>query len=369
MLWWGGALFGLLLPSGTLGLARGGRTWILAAGVVALLLSAWTRPKRAGRLPLVSLCWAVLAVTEAVRWWRDPGTPWVFQWGAWWETAGWLVVMLAASLAVIRHAPDPRRWLPIALCVALTGNLLGWLLEAWWGVSRWAIPHTQSGWFPSDVAWAAWGVIAWPLLWAWRKWAVLPAALGLLLAQSSSAWLALWVGWRPGGSIQRWAGRLMPVVFALYLWRTEPELLACVMSRITTWIAVVATILHAPWGIGWDFNAYHAVAAHAPFSHSVLPHPSSDWLSLVLRHGWWTVPCFLLGSWWLWRQPGDHLMQSLRCAWWLAAWQTSVSLPLVGGLVWVLWLVDRVRRADAEEGQVDPAHGAAAQGVATAASR
>jgi hypothetical protein len=128
------------------------------------------------------------------------------------------------------------------------------------------------------------------------------------------------------------------VLIALVLVK-EPDLLIAIKYRVNTWIAVLQTILANPGGIGWGFESYAEVAKHA--TERILPHPCSDWLLWPLRYGWWVIPVFVGSTIWLWGKNGP-VSDSLKVAWALAAIQSSVSVPIVGALVWVLYLMSRV---------------------------
>src|SRR3990167_6001677 len=119
-----------------------------------------------------------------------------------------------ASLAlVLRHSPGWSLQLPIclflALCVQGVAAALGvyGLWSRWlWG-AHWSIVD-GTGLLSSHAAWSALSVISLPILWAWRKWAVVPALVGLIASSSSSAWLAGvgGGGWPQSRGGARWGG-------------------------------------------------------------------------------------------------------------------------------------------------------------------
>jgi hypothetical protein len=178
-------------------------------------------------------------------------------------------------------------------------------------------------------------VISAPILYAWSPAAALPAVFGVVLSSSSSALLILFAWAATKGRRFFWYAL---VLIALVLVK-EPDLLIAIKYRVNTWVAVLQTILANPGGIGWGFGAYVEVAKHT--TARILPHPCSDWLLWPLRYGWWVIPVFLGSSIWLWGKNGP-VSDSLKVAWALAAIQSSVSVPIVGALVWVLYLMSRV---------------------------
>ena len=295
-----------------------------------------------------------LGLSEAWRWGSDPNLPWLFRWGAWWDTAGWWYLMLAGSLAVVRHAPVPRDAVTWGLAGVLTATLVAFGWMAWFpppqvpiGASYGAYVQAfdWAAWFPSTSSWSAWCAISLPLLWAWKKWSAAVPLMGLCLSGSSSAWVAAVVGW--GIPLLRHRLRhawwLMGLVGLIGVYLKEPTTWPSLLGiRWDTWLAVWRTIADTPWGIGWGFGAYQAVADRAVVP--ILPHAASDWLMLPLRYGWWTIPAFVWVSWWLWRRASSPCVVALRVAWWLSAWQTSVSQPVVGGLVWVVYLWWEIER-------------------------
>ena len=329
--------------------SRAGWVWAVGWSGLAILISLATEPVRCFRSPSLAGALAWLGLVEA---WRGLLTGraahWTFLWGSWWSVAGAWCILGAASVLILRHSPGWSSQLPIclflALCVQGVAAALGvyGLWSRWlWG-AHWSVVD-GTGLLSSHAAWSALSVISLPILWAWRKWAVVPALVGLLASSSSSAWLAGVVGWvwpQNRGWV-RWG--LVGLAGGVIWWR-ELNFRVCVEMRLDTWVAVLKTILDHPWGIGWGMNSYQAVAAYS--SVPVLPHPASDWLMLPLRYGWWTIFPFVLGSLALWRLPRSPGIQALCVAWWLAAWQTSVSFPQVGMWVWIIWMVEHIRRTD-----------------------
>lgn len=331
--WWAVVLTAPLWPSGTLGSTHGGRLWVVAWLVVGLLCATTVTPCRG-----LVLAAGLGAFFEAWRWF-GADLPWLYQWGAWWATAGWWVLGAAATQAVCQTAPTERHRLAKFAALLLTFGLLWWAVSSSTGWSRWAFPvSADHGLFPSHASWAGASALSLPILWAWSPLAIAPAVLALAVCGSSSAFLALaatWLTWkrRP---LREWLGAGLCVGFLS--WRYEP-LLSVVGLRLATWTAGFQTIAETPSGIGWGMNAFHAVAANA--NGKVMNHISSDWLLLPLHYGWWTVPVWCAGSWWLWTQPKSPYLAALRIAWFLSAWQASVSLPIVAVWVWACYCAHR----------------------------
>lgn len=351
--WWAFALTAPLLPTDGLTVDHAGRLWLIAVWLCALGASGLGAARRWVEMPWVAWTGLAVSLVEACRWWQGrEAVPWLFTQGAWWDTAGWWVVGLFGTTTALQYAPFPSRWVPVALCAVLSLNLLAVEVE-WRGISRWAfsaLPYT--GLFAGSVPWAAWCAISLPVLWAWKRWAIAPAVVGLCLAPTTSAWLAsgVWAWW----TLRRWSHRLvMCAGLAAVIWWQEPLFALCLQQRLDTWAAVVRTITEHPWGIGWGFGAYRAVVAHA--TGPILPHPASDWLSLILRYGWWMLMPCAAGSVWLWHRRPSPWKAALLVAWWLAAWQTSVSLPVVGALVWVAWMTLRLEETHGQEAKTEPA--------------
>ena len=327
--WWAVVLTAPLWPSGTLGSTHGGRLWVIAWLVVGLLCAKTLTPCR-GLVLAVGLG----AAFEASRWlWAD--LPWLYQWGAGWATAGWWVLGAAATQAVCQTVPTERHGLAKFAAMLLSLALLVWGIGQLVGWTRWAFPvSADHGLFPSHAAWAGVSAIALPLTLAWTPLAVVPVALGLAICGSSSAFLALaatWLTWerRP---LRAWVYASLFVGFLV--WRYEP-LLTVVALRLNTWIAAAQTIAQTPHGLGWGMGAFLPVAQQG--WSPVMNHVSSDWLMLPLHYGWWAIPVWLAASVWLWRQPRTMYTAALRVAWFLSAWQTSVSLPIVGVWVWACY--------------------------------
>ena len=351
--WWVAAPLVLLFGS-VPGLAssHGDRIWLVLVMGLAVLLSGVTSPVRVVSLGGVACLVLTLCAVEAWRWGlKLHDQPWLYRWGAWWDTAGWLLVGYAGTLAVVRHSPRPRG-VPLALSLVLACSILVALVQSpehWNGlVLRGDVP----GIFPSRTTWAAWCAICLPVLWAWHRRAAIPALLGLWLTASPSAWAAVAVGWGVSLGWKRWGWKALAGLFAVLAvpgW-------TFLSLRLTTWEAVLQTIAAHPWGIGWGFGAYQAVAPYA--NGPILPHPASDWLMLPLRYGWWAVAAWGAASWCLWRSEPTPARNGLLVAWWLAAWQTSVSLPIVGALVLGLYLIAQItRREHGEDTEVTAACG------------
>src|SRR3990167_11507379 len=166
--------------------------WAVAAGILALCEA---QPRRKAAVPILAvlLAWlafrhAVVAVPQLI--WD----PWTSGWGIfaafsalWW----WVVGMTFGTQAVLRYAPDPRKWLgPVLFSLLLlnffvysgqhldsSGEAAGW--------SIWKYRDINAGLFPNTNIWAGWCVLSLPFLWAWKKWAIAPALLGLAFGESS----------------------------------------------------------------------------------------------------------------------------------------------------------------------------------------
>lgn len=329
--------------------ASGRLSWGLWA-VLAVALAVSQRPVRVARLPLLSmiLLWLVLRQLIVVL-------P-TLAWGQWQDVWGfvassgnllcWSVAVGAGTWAVVTCAPSPRRVFPVVLCGLLSLNLLAWWLQLHHVWTRWVFYDIEGGLFQSQAQWAAWCVIALPLLWRWGVLWSLPALAGLWVCNSASAWaaLAVWVVCRCATKRRAvWAMVAGGVIALLLLARHGVPLATKLALRCHTWTAIFHAVKHELFGLGFGPISYAQVAHFTRWP--ILPHPGSDQLSILLQGGWFVIPLLAWAGWLVWRtDERNPLAWSLRIAWCLSCWQTSVSLPTVGVLAWMVCLMYLIER-------------------------
>lgn len=328
--------------------SHAGRIWLVGLCGLAVWGSSLRPSVRTVRAPVLGWIVGLGVLGEAWRWFSQTELPWMIRWGAWWDTGGWWLVALAGTLAVLAHSSSPTTLVRRVLVVVLSVNLLAYGVDWFFGVEKAWWQGSWSGVFPSETSWAAWSVISLPFLWSTSPVMAIPAILGLLLTHSTSAFLAasIWMfSFAPRRQRVMWIVGCAAAVCVLTRLQ-DTNWLANVQLRWQTWQAVWKTIWDTPAGIGWAYRSYETVLAHT--TTGIINNPASDLLMLPLRYGWWTWSIVLGVTWWVWTRPSTPLIWSLRMVWGLAAWSTSVSLPIIGGLTWLLWMTERLGRTDEE---------------------
>ena len=329
--------------------------WAIAAGAIG----TFSGHRRNCRLDLIGVVIAVVGLRQLLLYF--PQVVWV-EWTQAWETVAtfssvfcWLSVIAWGTVTIVRQGVRIRPWIAPALFGLLCVNLAAAMLQKYGVWTRWSWHETTGGLFMNATTWAAWSAISIPLLLGWRKWAVLPALAGILLSASASAWAALGAAFILSRR-KLWVLAIIPAVIAVVLLQERSDLASTNASiRVTTWSAVSTAIVLNPEGIGWGFGSYQRALApivegrtgmwDEPGKNIVLPHPASDVLLVVLRLGWVVIPVLAFLAFWFSRRLGrDPLSTSIAVAFILACIQTSLSIPQVGFLAWVLlcgWFIER----------------------------
>ena len=312
--------------------------WLSLAGALGCLTSM----QRSKPLPLLGWLLILVTIRQAivgfplVAW-----TDWTHAWGilasmgsAW----CWLIAVAFGVTAAVRSA-HPLRKLPLILFWLLSLNVAAFFLQKVTGLGIWLFQEHKVGLFLNGTTWAAWSAISVPILWSWRRWAILPALIGLSLSGSTSAWLALAAGmfWLTRGNVRWPVYAVAGVILLTGLWLFDRYMfLFNVQARLDTWLLTLSAILSNPLGIGWHVMAYaNAIRQYA----GALPHPGSDVLRLILECGWLAIPIlFGLVSSGLKRLGTDALSTALVICAALACIQNALSTAQIGALALIVWL-------------------------------
>lgn len=372
--WWVGLAFAPLVPWLNQTVVASGRlswaAWALAAACLSLLEET---PRR--RLPLgagaalifLAFLLQLTVILPTVRW---------VQWTYAWETVAafgsvvcWMIPVVWGTQAALRHSPRIDRLLPAGLFLLLSFNLAVWIATTFFGFRWWYFAENPGGAFQNATVWAGFCAVSLPLLWAWKRWAALPAVAGLLIGQSFFAYLALAAGilWgfrkRRGIFLSVAAAVVFLAAFRILAFPGKEFAVNNVGYRIHTWAAVVKTIIHNPFGIGFSPDSFMAVARSA--SGPILPHAASDVLRCVLDMGWGIIPLF---GWIAWRGVkrlgDDSFSVSIVVFSVLSCVQSSLSIPPIGMLAWAVWMAWRIREADSPESILRGDDGLFCEGVA-----
>ena len=330
--------------------------WGLAAGVLSCLESGFPRRRAALVLsaPLLLLLFLNFAWKVFPTMKRDD---WVEGWGvisSLGSSACWASMVIFGTISALRYSPSFKKMLAPTLFVFHSLSFLVYLLDRTGIWKFWKYSEIPVG-LISHTAWLGLAVISLPILWEWRKWAIVPALAALFVYNSFIAVSALSLGlmWSAvkSGDRMRIAITLSGVfaVLAISFLRYSPDyFLSLVLLRLRTWeIAALATVQH-PFGLGWNPFAFESfIKQNNLFGSPIIPHYASDVLKVTAENGWITIP-FLA---WIGVKAHRHLKPdgigtALTIAICLALIQRSMSIPYLGIFAWAIWLLWNIDRLE-----------------------
>ena len=285
--------------------------------------------------------------------WMEASGP-IFAFGS---VAVWITFVAFGTMAALRYCPNFSNHLAPALFLLHLLNAALFFAHVFDLYHFWKYSENPGGFLPRVGIWAAWGAISLPILWAWKRWSVVPAILPILWANSATACASLfcaglWIAIFRKESRKSALLFLLAIsaLFGLALCRVPLYMiLAMIELRLTTWMAALSAIKQHPFGMGWSPVVYDTWMKRN-WDHAVLPYAASDALNVILQNGWIAGLFLAWGAVMAKRalrlRPLDL---SLLIAMFYACFQRSLSIAHIGILVWAIWLTWRINRYDTEE--------------------
>ena len=141
---------------------------------------------------LISLWLGLLFLTQAIAFNSLVWTQWTEIWALIAVMGNTLILAVLVASANIPVLDAVKQCLPVALLTILTLNLVAWWVNERGFAVYWTHSFNNGGLFSSTKVWAAWCLLSLPIV--TKRFGLLGLIItisGLMLAQSSSAWLAL----------------------------------------------------------------------------------------------------------------------------------------------------------------------------------
>lgn len=289
-----------------------------------------------------------------------PKVPWTPMTNAWMMMAGFGGAFCFALItsfgfkAFVEYSPNLKNLLAPCLFCVLSLNAVFYFLQTHGLWTRWFSYENPGGLFSGTTVWAVWSAISLPILFKWRRWAVLPAVLGIVFGRSSTAFMSVilsfsFLYW--GRFKLRWkaVGFIFSIFFIRFMEKAFIWWFMSVQQKLYTQFLVLKAILQNPLGIGFGFFSYqNAILGTGISGHqAILPHPASDFLHFVLRFGIPSIFLIVLFAVWFFRNiEKDHLSASLFAFLPPIFIQGSVSNPEVGFLAFFIMAVFIIERSE-----------------------
>ena len=256
--------------------------------------------------------------------------------------------------SIVEYAKNPKRFLAPVLFSILSANFFFYLLQTNGLWTKWFSYDSPGGIFSSRTVYAIWSAVSFPILIKWKKWAVIPAVIGLLLGRSSTALMSVFavmafLYWEKVRLAWKILALIVPVLFVWFVDNGFRLFFMSISQKLYTQFIVLKAIMANPMGIGFGFWTYQKVIQETGVSGTqvILPHPASDFLHFVLRFGIPSIVILaLFGLWFFKSIRRDYLSASLVAFIPPIFIQGSLSNPEIGFLAYILLAVFLIERSE-----------------------
>ena len=327
--------------------------WCLVAGVLGCLEE---RNPRKVILPVAVPLLALLFFNFSVKVLPSmKASEWVENWGvvsSLGNSACWTGMILFGTISVLRYSPSIKQWIAPFLFAFHSSSLIAWYLNVLGVWKFWKYSEIPLGFLASHTAWLGWAALSIPILWSWRRWAIIPPLCVFMIYNSYIAVTAFLLALIWASIKTRKLGWILAAlsITALILFLSSKRyetsnFVYLVKVRLYTWWVGIKAIMAYPFGLGTEPNAFQKFLLQNS-NRQIIPHFASDLIMGVAENGWASIP--IVG--WVVSKTRllstDSFSISLLVAACFAVIQRSMSVSYFGILAWVIWLAWMVDRKE-----------------------